>query len=289
MDPKPSRPSRILSGRIALPLGKAVVFATIGLTGALLLVPGIGVARILPAVFLIFVAPGYLAGQCFWTNAEAGGRGWLLSMVLPLSISLDIVALLLAHYSGTYTYPRLVIALILMNCVLAAIAMIRGWEGYSSRTLTGVLDLMLRWSKAPVAWIKAAALFLCIGSLGFSILYAATSPREPSPLTELYLVGSDGGFLYAIQPSDRGPSTLRIGVGNREGALTQYRLEVTAPMAGQQVYLASASFTVMADATEIETISIEQPLDAFYFVDVSLYKGDDEEAYRSLRVSVQPH
>lgn len=189
-----------------------------------------------------------------------------MALVLGLSAGITVAAgLLLELTSAGLTRDGFAIGLALVSCVFAVAAAVRGpaEPPASERSLT----------RPTVRSALGAA--LVVGLAAASILIAwnsAVADEEDTPFTQLWAL-------------DEGDRTATIGVRNREGEETTYRLRLSGPELPDGD--AEQSFSVLDGQERRTTVELPAPSGAARLV-VELFRDSETTAYRTVNLWLSP-
>lgn len=118
-----------------------------------------------------------------------------------------------------------------------------------------------------------------------AVVYTVSTPYAEEPFTEFYIVGAEGkaaDYTEVLRVGERG--TVTVGIVNREGKETDYRVEVLLDGALQEMI---GPIALTPDGVwEGEAGFVADSVGKDRKVEFLLYKGDDDTPYLSLHLFV---
>lgn len=165
------------------------------------------------------------------------GAGGMERVALSVALSLALLVLLGLGLTMSPWGLRLAPALVALTALALLLAPAAAWRrarsapaGRYAPRLPPLHEARAAWAaRAPAERLLALAVALAILGAGASLAYALSTPREPQPFTELYVLGPDGRLDTLPQSLPRGgQARVVLNVENHEGAPVTYALRVVA-------------------------------------------------------------
>ncbi len=256
--------------------------------GIILLAVPSQLGRTTASVALIFVLPGYLFLKVLWPNREEPDRLWRLTMILPISIALVGVLLLAINYLGTYAYNWTVILLVLLDVILVGLAFWRYQRAdalahHASGRFLPLVEHVRGYQFRAWHGILAFSFLILVGS----IVYAASTLKKASPLSEFYVFTADGSLPMSLNGIDNSDIALKVGIVNHEGKAVDYRVVAMTQVQNTNIELWSDFVRVRDGATREQIVNLPPLPQGAQEVQFLLLVEGNPMPYRSLRIAAK--
>ena len=238
---------------------------------------------ILGLPFMLFF-PGYALMVALFPKRRALGGIERVALSCGLSIAVTMLIGLIFNYTpwGISLYPIL-LSLTFFILASSAIAHYRRHRISTEERFTVSLQIGLpRW--AGLSNMDKALSIILVVSVFFAILvlgYVAAAPKEGEHFTEFYVLGLEGEAKnYPGELVMGEEATVTLGIVNREGEETSYRIEVT--IDGVKNGEVGPLMLADEDKWEEKVSFVSQLAGDNQKVEFLLYKNEESEPYSTL-------
>jgi uncharacterized membrane protein len=245
----------------------------------------LSVARIVGGWVFVLFAPGYAVLAALFPHASVLDIPSRFGLSLGVSVALSILIGFLLNYSPWGIQLETIFvstyALVVLCCAVAfwRRSNLAPDDQIPANETFGSSD------QHKAEWIsKSFLLLLILSVIGIlaSLTYNGDWLKGGDEFTEFYLLGSSAKAGEYPHESVAGePITLSIGVINHESADVQYRIEQAGSTGKEQIATLQLGHEEMWQ--QPYTFTLTQPGEN-QEVEFLLYKGDEEEPYRSLHL-----
>lgn len=274
--------NKIITFLVVIPL---IIFPPI-----ILMSSSIPFMRILAGIPFIFFLPGILFLIVLWPLNRGIEPIRRIAFIIPSSVAIVGILLLVVNYFFVYQFEYVVVALGLLEIILAVAAVLRSpnkfpLRFYLSKTTNFLRSIILRtWKTVDIA--QGVSILIFCGSL----TYAFIAPRQQRELTEFYLL--DPSSYLENQPYDLDQSEpIRVAavVHSLESGIHEYRIEVWAhnsPGDGERNLIHSFERFSLDEGEEFKkSLSWFMPrVGNNQSAEILLYIDNKPEPYRSLLI-----
>ena len=280
--PKPLNNNKTITFLVIIPL---IVILPI-----ILLSSSIPFIRFLAGIPFIFFLPGILFLVVLWPLNRGIEQIRRIALIIPSSVAIVGILLLVVNYFFVYQFKYVVVALLLLEIILAVAAVLRSPNKFPlrfdlSKTTNFPRSIILRtWKTGDIAQGVSILIFCA------SLTYAFITPRQQRELTEFYLL-DPSSYLenqpYFLEQGE--PLRVDAVVHSLESGIHEYQIEVWAdnsPGYSERNLIHSfESFSLDEGEESKKSLSWFMPsVGNNQSAEILLYIDDEPEPYRRLLI-----